>query len=116
MEARRSFELSDCMRGMDCSSAWVYGCCGLWNMSSPGALSPAPPAMADPPLVADAGFILEPELDALAGLGLANRHQARAKPPFLKASSASGSFIGWEGRIFWRDKSNRRGTRLIEEG
>ena len=82
----------------------------------PGALSPAPPAMADPPLVADAGLVLKPELDALAGMGLANRLQARAKPPFLKLSSASGSFFAWAGRIFWRDKSRRRSIRPIEEG
>ena len=80
----------------------------------PRAFTPSPPTMADPSLVADAGFVLGPELDMLVRMRRSNRLQAGAKPPFLKLSSASGSFFGWEGRIFWRENSRARNSRLIE--
>ena len=60
----------------------------------PGPSAPMPPAMADPPLVADTGFVLEPELDAGLGMRGLDTLQRRAEPPFLKLSSASASFSG----------------------
>ena len=81
---------------------------------APRAFAPSPPAMADPTLVADTGLVLEPELDVLVRMGRPHRLQAGAKPPFLKLSSASGSFFGWEGRIFWRENFRARNSRLLE--
>ncbi len=60
----------------------------------PGSSAPTPPAMADPSLVADPGFVLEPELDAGLGMRGLDALQRLAEPLFLKPSSASGSFSG----------------------
>jgi hypothetical protein len=38
------------------------------------------------------------------------------KPRLLKASCASGSFLGWNGRAFWREKPRLRSTRLMLDG
>lgn len=43
-----------------------------------GALAPQPPAVTHPSLVADARFVLEPQLQALAGMRLGRRVQGRA--------------------------------------
>ncbi len=56
-----------------------------------GAPAPEPPAMTDPALVAEAGLVLEPEFEALVGVGFGGRLQGRAEPPFLKRCCASVS-------------------------
>ena len=81
-----------------------------------GAPAPGPPAMTDPALVAEAGLVLEPELEALVGVGFGGRLQGRAEPLFLKRSCASGSLCGCAGRTFWREKPSRRSTRVMLEG
>ena len=60
----------------------------------PGSPAPMPPAMTDPALVADAGLVLEPELEPLAGARRPDAAQLFLEPPFLKRSSASASFSG----------------------
>ena len=80
------------------------------------SLAAMPPAMTDPPFVADTGLVLEPELDALLWMRRLDALQAVAEPPFLKLSSASGSFSGCAGRIFCRDMFKPRSTRPIEAG
>src|SRR5690606_31711217 len=47
-------------------------------------LATQPPAMADPALVADAGLVLEPQLQALGGMRLGHRRQGRAEPLFWR--------------------------------
>lgn len=46
------------------------------------ALSPEPPAMAQPPLLPNAGFILEIQADPLAGMGFGGRSYCVTQPPF----------------------------------
>lgn len=79
-------------------------------------LAAPPPAVADPALVADPGLVLEPQLDALVGMAGGGLGYAVGQPPFLKASCASASRLGWWGRAFWREKSSRRSTRVMLEG
>jgi hypothetical protein len=79
-------------------------------------LAAPPPAVADPPLVADPRLILEPQLDPLAGMARSGLGYAGGEPPFLKASWASGSRWGWQGRAFWRDIARRLSTRVMLEG
>ena len=80
------------------------------------ALAAPPPAVADPALVADPGFVGEPKLDPLVGMLRGDGGYLVGKPPFLKAACASGSFLGWNGRAFWREKPSRRSTRLMLDG
>lgn len=75
-----------------------------------------PPAMTDPPLVADASLILEPELQAFARIGLGRGAQCGAEPLFLKRSCALASLSGWCGRAFCRENPMRRSTSLMLEG
>ncbi len=79
-------------------------------------LAAQPPAVTDPTLVADAGLVLEPELEALVGMRFGRRLQGRAEPPFLKRRCASGSPWGCTGRAFCREKSRRRSTRVRLDG
>ena len=79
-------------------------------------LAAAPPAVADPALVADPGLVREPQLDPLGGMACGDGGYLFGEPPFLKASCASGSFFGWKGRAFWREKPSRRSTRLMLDG
>ncbi len=81
-----------------------------------GAPAPEPPAVADPALVADAGLVLEPELEALVGMRFGGRLQGRAEPLFLKRSCASASLCGCAGRTFCREKPMRRSTRVMLDG
>ncbi len=81
-----------------------------------GALASEPPAVTDPALVADAGLVLEPEFEALVGVGFGDRLQGRAEPLFLKRSCASASLCGCAGRTFCREKPSRRSTRVRLEG
>lgn len=80
------------------------------------ALAAAPPAVADPALVADPGLVGEPQLDPLVGMLRGDGGYLVGKPPFLKAACASGSFFGWKGRAFWREKPSLRSTRLMLDG
>src|SRR6056297_3384984 len=52
---------------------------------------PAPPAMAEPALLADAHLVLEPQGDPLAGMRLGRRLQRRAEPLFSKRRCAASS-------------------------
>lgn len=79
-------------------------------------LAAAPPAVADPALVADPGLVGEPQLDPLVGMLRRDGGYLLGKPPFLKAACAPGSFFGWKGRAFWREKPSRRSTRLMLDG
>jgi hypothetical protein len=72
--------------------------------------------MADPTLVADPRLVLEPQLDPLVGTAGGDFGYPIGKPPFLKASCASASRFGWQGRAVWREKSSRLSTRVMLEG
>lgn len=80
------------------------------------AFATSPPAMAEPALVADTSFIFEPQFYPLAGMGCDGCSYLIGKPPFLKAACASRSRFGWYGRAFWREKPNRRSTRVMLDG
>ncbi len=69
-----------------------------------------PPAVADPALVADAGFVLEPELQALVRMRRGGGRQCVAQPLFLNAARAPGSPLGCDGRAFCQDRPRRRST------
>ena len=56
--------------------------------------------MAQPPLLPHPRLVLEPQLDPLVGNGGADGGHHIRKPPFLKASCASGSVLGCTGRVF----------------
>ena len=75
-----------------------------------------PPTVARPPLVADAGLVLEPQLQALAGMRRGGCRQGRPEPLFWKRSCAFASRRGWAGRAFWRENPRRRNTRVMLEG
>jgi hypothetical protein len=79
-------------------------------------LAAPPPAVAEPTLVADPRLVLEPQLDALVRMAGDGLGYTIGKPPFLKASCASGSFFGWQGRAVCREKSSRLSTRVMLEG
>ena len=49
-------------------------------------------------LLADAGLVLKPDLDGCARGAAAQRLPQQGTEVFLKASSAAGSFLGWQGR------------------
>src|SRR3954449_11601989 len=49
-----------------------------------GTLAAQPPAMGASPLLTDPGFILEPDLDALAGMKGGGFHQLGGKPAFFE--------------------------------
>ena len=49
-------------------------------------------------LLPDPGFVLEPDLDRRAGGAAEQRILQQAGEVFLKASSASATFFGWQGR------------------
>src|SRR3954464_6214192 len=49
-----------------------------------GTLAAQPPAMSASPLLTDPGFILEPDLDALAGMKGGGFHQLGGKPAFFE--------------------------------
>jgi hypothetical protein len=72
--------------------------------------------VADPALVADPGLVGEPQLDPLVGMLRGDGGYPFGKPPFLKASCASASRLGWKGRAFWREKPSRRSTRVMLDG
>lgn len=74
------------------------------------ALTPDPPAVTDPALVADAGLVLEPQLEPLLGMRRGGGLQRLAEPPFLNASRAAGSPFGCDGRAFCQDSPRRRST------
>src|SRR6056297_3356952 len=71
------------------------------------ALAARPPAVTEPPLLADAHLIHEPECHPLAGMGLGGGRQGRLEPPFSKRCCAFSSVFGWVGRVFWREKPSR---------
>jgi hypothetical protein len=79
-------------------------------------LAAPPPAVADPALVADPCLIGKPKLDPFARMLRRDGGYLVSKPPFLKASCASGSFFGWKGRAFWREKPSLLSTRLMLDG
>jgi hypothetical protein len=79
-------------------------------------LAAPPPAVAEPALVADPGLVGEPQLDPLARMLGRGGGYLLGEPPLLKASCASGSFLGWNGRAFWREKPSLRSTRLMLDG
>ena len=81
-----------------------------------GTLALQPPAVAYPPLVADARLVLKPELQALAGMCFGRRLQGGAQPLFWKRCCAFLSRPGWAGRAFWRENPMRRSTRVMLEG
>lgn len=80
------------------------------------AVAPQPPGVARAPLLADPGFILEPERDALVGVGGGDRAQCVREPLFIQAACAFGSDLGWLGRVFWREKPIRRRILLKLDG
>lgn len=80
------------------------------------SLAAAPPAMTDAALVADARLVLEPQLQALPGMGVGDGVQGGAKPPFWKRRCASPSLCGCTGRAFWREKPSLCSTRVRLEG
>jgi len=60
-------------------------------------------------LPADPGFVLEPDLQALAGVALGDGGEVPGKV-FLKASWAPGSVFGWIGRGTCQDSPISRST------
>lgn len=80
------------------------------------ALALGPPAMRDAALLAQPRFVLEPEREALVGMGAGDRVYRRSEPPFLNAVCAAASCRGWRGRAFWREKPMRRTTRDMLAG
>src|SRR5204863_3345758 len=63
-----------------------------------------------PALLADAGPILEPDLDRLAAGVLGQRRRDQLGEAFLKASRAASSALGCLGRTDRRVKPSRRST------
>ena len=66
-------------------------------------LAAEPPAVADAPFLAYPGLVLEPERDLLVGVRNADCRHRGGEPPFLNASAAPLSALGWAGRAFWRE-------------
>ena len=62
------------------------------------ALAAGEPTVADAPFLPEAGFVLEPERQALAGMVRCGPVQRALQPPFANASRAAGSALGWLGR------------------
>lgn len=79
---------------------------------SPGGRSPfTHHRWAKAPLLPDARLILEPQLDALSGIGFGRGAQGVAEPLFRKASCAFRSVLGCTGRAFCRESPRRLRTR-----
>jgi hypothetical protein len=64
----------------------------------PRAGAPLRPDAGEGSLLADAGLVLEPDLQRSPTDGLGDRSGYRLTEVFLKASCASGSVFGWRGR------------------
>ena len=62
------------------------------------AFVPDAPGAAD---LANAGFVLEPQLDGPAVRPLPRDPLQPVRESFLKRSRAAGSALGWLGRVFW---------------
>ena len=76
-------------------------------------LAAGEPAVADAPFLAEAGFVLEPERQALAGMRCCGPIQRALQPPFANASRAAASVLGWLGRAFCRDRPKLRTSLLM---
>ena len=85
-------------------------------MCSDGRGAPGAPGAAARPdpgqgaLLADAGLVLEPDLDRLAAGVLGQRLLRQAGEAFLNASCAAGSLSGCFGRTESRARPSRRST------
>lgn len=64
------------------------------------ALAAQPPAMPGTPLLPDASFVLEPQLDLGIGMGGTGCLYSRDEPLFANASAALASRWGWTRRAF----------------
>ena len=67
-------------------------------------------------LLAHAGFIHEPEREALVGTGRGSRLYGAGEPLLANASAARASRWGCTGRAFYRDSPRRRTTRDMDCG
>src|SRR5205085_10379640 len=76
----------------------------------PGAGAAARPDPGQRALLADAGLVLEPDLDRLAAGVLGRRRRDQRGEAFLKASCAASSALGCFGRTDRRVKPSRRRT------
>ena len=77
------------------------------------ALAAGEPAVAHAPFLAEPGFVLEPECQALAGIRGRGPVQRGLQPSFANASRAAGSAFGWDGRAFCRDRPRARTSLLM---
>ena len=77
------------------------------------ALAAGEPTVADAPFLPEAGFVLEPERQALAGMCRRGPVQRGLQPPFANASRAAASALGWLGRAFCRDRPSALTTLLM---
>ena len=66
------------------------------------------PSMAGAALLAEPRFVLEPERQAAAWMGLRDAVEFVLQPPFYQASRAAGSALGCDGRAFCRDRPSLR--------
>src|SRR4051794_11274745 len=89
---------------------------GVAHVAAAGRPLPAgEPAMAHAPLLAEPGFVLEPERQALIRMRRARGSEGGLEPPFANASRAAGSAFGWAGRAFCRDRPSRCSSLPIQE-
>jgi hypothetical protein len=71
-----------------------------------GADAPLEPDPRAAALLADAGFILAPELHLGVGVAARDLAERGGEAPFLKRSCAALSAFGWRGRVFYQDRSS----------
>ena len=72
------------------------------------SLAAGEPAMADAALLAESGFIHEPQRQAPTGMLGPHVVEGGLQPPLANASRAAASAFGCEGRAFCRDRPRRR--------
>lgn len=72
------------------------------------ALAAGEPTVANLAFLAETGFLLEPQGQALAGMGGADLVQFALQPLFAQTSRAAGSALGCDGRAFCRDRPRAR--------
>jgi hypothetical protein len=70
------------------------------------SLAAGEPAMADAALLAESGFIHEPQRQALVAVLRPCLVESGLQPPFANASRAAASAFGCDGRAFCHDKSS----------
>src|SRR5205807_9366697 len=75
-------------------------------------LAALPPDAAHATLLADAGLVLEEQAQALVFMRMLKFFE-ELRGSFLKASCEAGSFCGWLGRAFCRDRPMLRSKRPI---